>query len=74
MRGARERPSSPGATFGIEDDQRRACFDRRAIVTTSRKRAVYDARSFEMTARLRTLERSTPLVAGVELAGILVVR
>jgi len=49
-------------------------FDRRAIVTTSRKRAVYDARIFEMTARLRTLERSTPLVAGVELAGILIVR
>lgn len=49
-------------------------FDRRAIVTTSRKRAVYDARIFEMSARLRTLERSTPLVAGVELAGILVVR
>ena len=49
-------------------------FDRRAIVANSRKRAVHDAQIFEMTARLHKLEQSMPLVGGVELAGVLVVR
>ncbi len=49
-------------------------FDRRALSTVGWKRAMNDAHIRELDARLQALERGTQLVAGVELAAVLLVR
>jgi superfamily II DNA or RNA helicase len=48
-------------------------FDRRSINYSHRRRAVREDQIYELDARRRSFERSTPLVAGVELAAVLLV-